>query len=558
MSNSRTSKSARLIIFLLAGILLIYTIASTSVYSISSTELGLVSLLPIAFWIGLVLLVCLWGFCLRGPRKYQILALGLTVSYLFVAPAIIRVPVWISESYYPFGESVLINSQGHMVYRAYAPLTSYQYWPLFVYFASAFTLVTAMPPDVILKFFPLLTISLYGLLTFLILRLKLKASFAVFGAAFLLSSFFTRQQYFGPQGIAYIFFLLIVWLVSQLFFDSQTSKGTLAGLYILTFIATTMTHALTSFLALVVVVAVYLAHRFLHKRPSAITSGLLLFSALFWLSYNMFAASGFFNLSIEKIAQALMEIWNLGISRELTRIVGSPAQTMSYVTSWSIVLLTGFIAAVQVLFVLKDLRSHKKTNDEGFSVFMAIWLVLVVVFALTAVYGSNEAYQRAFMFGLIPLTYLCVKLLSKKPWILVLVLGGLLFLSIPALYGSDTYRLATDAVLTGTKFFVDSTPQNISCLYSFYPHVRYFDPLKNVEFISIPGTLPFTSVPNSTAVQKAVSMAEYIIRSDLQRNYYLYFLREDPLDQVDFDRFDRVYDDGSFRVFMHPNETSLP
>ena len=558
MSNSRISKSARLIIFLLAGVLLIYTIASTSVYSISSTELGLVSRLPITFWIGLVLLVCLWGFCLRGPLKYQILALVLTVSYLFVAPAIIRVPVWISESYYPFGESLLINSQGHMVYRASAPIVSYQYWPLFVYFASAFTLVTAMPPDVILKFFPLLTISLYGLLTFLILKVKLKSSFAVFGAAFLLSCFFTRQQYFGPQGTAYIFFLLIIWIVSQLFFDSQTSKGTLAALYILMFIVTTMTHALTSFMALLVVVAVYLAYRFLRKGPPAITSGLLMFSALFWLSYNMFVASRFFNLGVETMTQSLSEIWELDISRELARIPGSPAQTMSYVTSWSIVFLTGFIAAIQVLFVLKDVRSRKQTNGEGFSVFTVVWLVLVVVFGLVAVYGSHEAYQRAFMFGLIPLTYLCVKLLAKKPWILVLVLGGLLFLNIPALYGSDTYRLATDAVLTGTKFFVDSTPQNISCLYGFYPHVRYFDPLKNVEFIFMPGTLPFTYVPSSRAVQKAVSMAEYIIRSDLQRNYYLYFLRADLLDQVDFSGFDRVYDDQSFCVFMHANATSLP
>jgi hypothetical protein len=70
--------------------------------------------------------------------------------------------------------------------------------------------------------------------------------------------------------------------------------------------------------------------------------------------------------------------------------------------------------------------------------------------------------------------------------------------------------------------------------------------------------LPFTSVPNSTTAQKTVSKAEYIIRSDLQHNYYLYFLREDPLDKVDFGRFNQVYDDQSFRVFMHPNATSLP
>jgi hypothetical protein len=231
---------------------------------------------------------------------------------------------------------------------------------------------------------------------------------------------------------------------------------------------------------------------------------------------------------------------------------------MSYLTSWSIVLLPGIIAAIQVVYLLYRIRARKQGDDEEFSVFNVIWLVLAVVFALTTVYGSNEAYQRAFMFGLIPLSYLCVRLLSRKSVALVLVLCCLLFLNVPAQYGSDTYRLATDSVLAGTKFFVGSTPQNVTCLYSFYPHIRYFDPLKNVTFITIPGTLPFTSVPNATDVQGAVSQAEYVIRSDLQHNYYLYFLKEDPFENANFDSLNRIYDDQSFRVFMHAEAESLP
>jgi len=558
MLSSKISRIGRLIIFLLTGSFLAYTVVSTSVYSISPTELGMVSKFPTTFWIGLVLLGCLWFSCLKGPSRYQVLSLCLTVSYLFVVPAVIKTPVWISESYYPYGESLLINSQGHLVNRDYAPLTSYHDWPLFLYLASNLKLVTGIPDNVILKFFPLLTISMYGMLTFLILRVRLKASFAIFGAALLLSSFFLRQQYFGPQGIAYVFFLLIILVLSQLFFDYKTKKGTLAALFLFLFIVTTLTHALTSFMALVVLVGVYLGLRFSNRRPSAITVKLIAFSALFLLSYNMFVAPGFFNLSVTKLYQFILEIWESGIGRELSRIPGSPAQTMSYVTSWSVVLLTGLIALIQVLYVLKSLRGHKQADKDEYSVFAVVWLALAVFFAVTTVYGSNEAYQRAFMFGLIPLTYLCVKLLSRKPRILILVLCGLLFLNIPAQYGSDTYRLATDAVLAGTSFFVDSTPQNTTLLYSFYPHIRYFDPLKNVEFVVLPGTLPFTSVPNSTTIHKTVNKAEYIIRSDLQHNFYVYFLKQDPFDLIDFDRFNRVYDDKSLRVFKHSNGTSLP
>ena len=124
-------------------------------------------------------------------------------------------------------------------------------------------------------------------------------------------------------------------------------------------------------------------------------------------------------------------------------------------------------------------------------------------------------------------------------------------MNVVAQYGADSYRIATEPILEGTSFFVYNTPNNVSVLYGFYPHVRYFDPLKFVSFVSIPGTLPFTSYPNSSAVNGAVMRADYIIRSSLQHNYYVYFLAEDPLDRVDFDKLNRVYDNLDFKLFVH-------
>jgi hypothetical protein len=111
-------------------------------------------------------------------------------------------------------------------------------------------------------------------------------------------------------------------------------------------------------------------------------------------------------------------------------------------------------------------------------------------------------------------------------------------------------------MLAGSSFLVRSTPQDVSYLYGFYPHVRYHDPLKRVQFVEIRGTLPYTRVPNATAVNKALSRSDYIVRSDLQRNYYLYFFGEDPFDQVSFDGFNRIYDNAGFEISTHPNRTS--
>jgi len=208
------------------AILLIYTLLSTYVYSIEPTDLGLVNKLPLTFWIGLALLGCLW-FVGKESKRYLAIALIISVAYLFVAPTIIKVPVWLSNSYYPFGEAMLINSTGHLVSRPLDILTSYHYWPIFLYLASTFTLITGMPHHIILRFFPLLTISLYGLLTFLILRKRLKHSYAIVGAAWFLSSFWLRQHYFGPPGIAYVFFLMILLSGSWLSFEQERKKQVL-------------------------------------------------------------------------------------------------------------------------------------------------------------------------------------------------------------------------------------------------------------------------------------------------------------------------------------------
>jgi hypothetical protein len=558
---SETTKTrVRFVLILLMVVLLVHVVASTSISSVPSNDLGLLVRLPITFWIGLALLALFWPLSIDS-QKYQVVGLFFTLLFLFFVPLVIEVPVRISESFYPYGESLLINKYGHLVTPSFAldflgvarslPLTSYQNWPLFLYLSSAFKLVTGLPDYVILKFFPFLIISLYGLLTFLILKGKIKGHFALLAGALMVSIFFTRQNYFGPQGIAYIFYLLIIWISSLLFFEDTEKKGTLTALLLFSFVVVILTHALTSYMALIVVFAVFLAQRISHKASSSRTFKLFLLSAVILLAYNIFIIPDFFNRTLQELSTLVLGLQEFSLFRETARIAGSGAQQLSYWSSWAIVITVSVIGALQIISFLNRFLKHKRQSKPEFFFFAIFWLVMVFVFALMAVYGSNEAYQRAFMFGLVPLSFLSLTLLSKKPKILFLALGGLLFLSVFAQYGSDTYRLATEPVLAGTSFFVYQSPNNVSCLYSFYPHVRYFDPLKTVEFVSIPGTLPFTEFPNSTVVNRAVTQADYVIRSSIQHNYYVYFLKEDPLDNADFNDLNRVYDNLDFQLFVH-------
>jgi hypothetical protein len=531
---------------------LIYTVFSTSISSIGDTDLGLVNLLPPVYYVGLFLLGCLWYIGLRY-KLYLPFSLGLTVAYLYFVPAVVRVPVWISNSYYPFGESLIINSKGHLVANPVAVFVSYHEWPLFLYFSSAITTVTGIPHDVLLKFFPIFSVSMYGFFAFLILRIKLAVRYALAGAAFLLGSLFIRQQYFGPQSISYIFFLSILLIVSLLFLYEDSNRRVFSAILIALFVVTTFTHPLTSFMSMVAIFAFYLADRFVIKRRSAIFGRLLLMTAIFWLVYNVTAASSFFNTAIAHFFE-LFSGFNFSLSSEASRVVTSVAQRVNFSASYAIVGLCGIIAAVSVVNVIWQAKAKSRNMD--YDIFNILLLILLALFAFFGQYGEVEAYQRAFLFALVPLSFLCVRLLKKKPLLLALVLVVLIFLNIPAQYGSDNFRLATSQQLSGTKFVADYTSSPIEIAGRFSLYIRYYDPFKNYTVVDT-ATLssPFTRVPNSTEVNEALSGAEYVLLSDLEHNYYVFYLGADPIEQANFDNFNQVYDNEGFGLLMQTNSS---
>ena len=536
------------ILILSLGVIWILTVTLTSVYSIESSDLGLASKMPHYFWFGLILLSFLF-YAGRVSENYLFAAFIFTILYLFVAPIIVKEPVWLSNSFYPFAESTLINSSGHLMSRSGAPLFSYIRWPIFLYLSSSLLLTTNFPHISLLKFFPIFTVSLLGLLALLILRMKLDARHATFGASWFLSSFWLRQQYFGPQSLAYIFFLLFLLLISQLFFSDKPGKRKLTALLVFLFVVMMMTHALTAVMSLITLFALYLAQKLITKSNSLSIELCLLILVVF-LASTLFV-SGTFSFTVKKVYSGLSGIMNLSIYRESKRIIGSPANDLNYLSSWGSVLLNIMLAFPSMILLLKNSILHKKSRKDEMGIFYAAMLCLLGVFALTMQYGSHEAYQRAFMFGLIPLTYLCIKSLRNRPKILVASLAVLIFLNFPAQYGADSFRLATKSQLAGARFTALSLPKGSSCFDELSLYVRHYGPLKRIRFESLI-KLPFTSFPDEVRVNSIINKTEYIVLSNLQENYYLYYLGENPLNQVNLDVLNRIYDNGNFSVLKHP------
>jgi hypothetical protein len=539
------------VLFILTLACLIYSVASTSVLWIEPTDYGLASSLPLVYYVGLFFLGCLWFISVKSG-SYSSVALALTVGFIYVAPAVIRVPVWISNSYYPYGESLLINSTGHLVPNPAAIIVSYHYWPMFLYFASAFTILTGMPEEMLLKFFPLLMVSMYGLLTVLILRVKFALPYAIIGSGFLLAGLFMRQQYFGPQSIAYVFFLSILLLVSFLFFDEKGYRTSMVVLILSLFVFVTFLHPLTSFLILMVFLALFLTNSFITKKKTGL-GRLLVVTAIVWLIYNIYLATPFFNTGIEHFSEIFLGSRELEVYSEPSRIIGSAAMQVNFFAQWAIVGIAGLVAILAMIVILKRIRL--KASETAYSVFNVLLLVLLALFAFTGEYGTAEAYQRAFMFALLPLSFLSITLFKRRPKLLVVLVIVLIFLNIPAQYGSDTFRLDARTQIVGTAFVAKYTPEKVSLVGKFSLYIRYANPMKMYSIIDVGLSVRAAELPNATVLNAALGKADYVMLSNLEHNYYIFYLGVDPMEQVNLENFNVLYDNGGFSL-LKPNIAS--
>lgn len=242
-----------------------------------------------------------------------------------------------------------------------------------------------------------------------------------------------------------------------------------------------------------------------------------------------------------------------GLVQETSRIAGSAAQVLNYRSTLAIIALDCIIPVAVVLLTVKNKTSRNRLFSDQFTLILIIFLLFLGIFAVVIHYGPHEGYQRALMFALLPISYMCALSATRKPKLLVIAIIFLLFLNIPAQYGADSYTLQTKTDLAGAQFVAMNTPNNIVVLYDFSLLQRYFEPAKNISF-RVLEALPFSSIPNSTEVLNATSGCDYVVVSDTSDNFYYYFMQQTPVSDTingsnDSLGFNRVYDSKGFVVF---------
>jgi hypothetical protein len=533
-------------IIIIAGL---YTVLTTSVYTLTPTDFGLVNRLPILYWVGLVSIGILF-YTSRDSFNKSAFAFIFLIIFLFVIPAVVRVPGWLSNSYYPYANSLKVNDVKSSINLNQESdiSTSYYYWPLFLFLASIVNITTYCNVELMLKFFPILTMIMISLLSYLIFKMKFNEIASIAGASLVLGSFWLRQQYYGPQAIAYIFFAFVLYVFSYILFKQINFRNEIYVIFVVFFVSILFTHLLTFGIIVFMLGSIFILNLVKHienYKPLfylTILSGIA--SAAYYLRGYLIPSSGgistnYISWIISTLINSIKNITKLALFKESSRIQATPPQILNYYSTWIIVVLNGIcIAYLLMTFILKRF-DPKSILWENFSLFLVLFLACLGVLAVGLTYGPEESYQRAFMFGILPLVFFSLTQLSKHKKLLYITLFAIIILNVPAQYGSDNFRTATSTLMSGNKFFSDlakssteTTAINIDGLYS-----RYYNPDKHFEFSSI-GTLPFTSLSTILKDQNTkLNNNKYLILSKAENNFYTFYLGSDPITRVNLNDY---------------------
>jgi hypothetical protein len=465
------------------------------------------------------------------------------VLYLYGIPAFVKeYPADFPFTYFYSSEASTIARAGHLVVTPSDPLITYHLWPFFLYFFAILQSVLGMPGRLASDLFSFLGISVFALFAFLIMRPCLGKVFSFYGVIWFLSSFWLGQQYFSPQSYSFVLFLALFLVLVMSFRNHRAlslGKRFVLLVIFLLFTAICSSHALTPLMIISGIVGVFMLQTVFQtffrgraRREFTVTGAMCLTLVAVYLCYVVYGSYQAFSA----LLLSIVHMPEIGAQVLVQRRFGSIIQTLDNGSAWAIIVVT----AVPLLLAMRDAR-YRKSN-----VFWIGWCVGVAVLSMLITYGA-ESYLRGLLFILVPLSYLIVDYLRKKPRMLCVLLLVLLLLHMPAQYLKDYNFMASPSEVAGTAFLAEYTQKDssyywLSCLA---PMLWYQDPAR------IGMTCDTYNLGlGVSALENEMTAAQYAVISDSTRRVHFYYsgydlFRDLPALESSGNLY---YHDGSLRI----------
>jgi hypothetical protein len=419
-----------------AIILLTYSVLITK---LSFGSYGLIHSLPLTYFIGLSLLVAcsviLWN---DSEKNFGIITIQLIafLAGLWLVPFIIeQVPS--RTSYFCAGFVEYIVRQGTLN----PEVAFYHNWPGFSILNAILVNVLGLTDFTkLMGLTPFFSNCLYFLALCLLRRFMCKQDLATAWWPMVWMFFIANylgQDYFSPQGMAYFLFLIFVGLllISQET-DNYASGSTGRILQLLFFCSITITHALTSIIAVV-------AFFILGFRREKWLSSLFITVIVILISWTFYGAFAYFS---GHISGMLNELFNLEMSIHQNVVrVGSTGDDQVDKISEIYTLILLILPTLGWLTTKKGLPKNVFTRLGIAPLFLPIFLSY-----------NGEMIVRVLLFLLLPIAFFSTSFFRNKKALVSYGLIIFLVISIPLhiliRYGNEEYNYVSLGELDAANF----------------------------------------------------------------------------------------------------------
>jgi hypothetical protein len=424
---------------------------------------GLASSLPWTYFLGLICLPLASGVqWLRGRRASTtaiVIHVVLFVLILWLTPLVLEGTPRFRASYVNFGYvDPVLRGVGLLPDRFI-----YHNWPLFPVAMANLVRVTGLSPLLLMAAFPIVM-----MLTYLVPLAAILRTMAISGAGtgedpagvasharvawpaglWLFVVFdWTSQDYFSPQAVAYLLFVIWVAVIVHVVIrrDGELSPGTTIAVLGL-FSLIVVTHVLTS-LEVLGVLAALTAARLLRRPTMVVTCGLI------FIVWQLNMAGPFFGFYADRLQESLLDINDFVQVNVGSRVTGSSQHAQIALLR---ILVSGAMFALAGLAVLVRLRGPGRSRG----VMLGISFVFGIAFVAPASVYGGEMLIRVLLFSLPMLAALAVAAFGARAYRVVLVVAIAVMAPIHVLthYGNELHDYVSPGEIAGFEFVSSSLP----------------------------------------------------------------------------------------------------
>jgi hypothetical protein len=442
------------------------------------TPFGLLGLVPVAFWIGIGLMVLSMAIGARSgsERLFFFQALVLFVA-LWSIPALFEKYPTVWDSYMHYNSSLEIARTGAVPLN---PTYEYAYnYPGFFVVGASYTLLGNPPALPFLQYWPVFVSGLTLAAIYLFVRTYIPST--DYRIAFLFAAFANvwLQFNYSPQSLG-----LVAGLMIFVCMEREGTEWRMAALGLFAFIViahpTTLVFVIGAILIKEVLVRLYTA-TFARNRPKHWDRPWPVGAfVLIWLGW-FFTGASYFSLNLTQfIFQRLKYLGNINESvGNQFAMRSSPENILGAVYSqlrWGVVVV---FLLLTVIALLTFFLTRKKSPVALPKNILALLILPFLIIPLDTLFFNGQLYDRGIMYIILvaPLVFVPVLLDRKHKYIRPVAIAAIFLVVImcaSTLFYQETLYVSTDESIAATDYLADHAPSTYVA-GGYYPYNVWSD-----------------------------------------------------------------------------------